>query len=96
MRIGVIPVRKAKTHCENCPAGKYGDEVGLSYNCKACSPGKYSRTELSPVVSCQKGDRGYYAPDGGLSQKPCEPGQYTNESGSVGVLKLPFSAVHEL
>ena len=81
--LGSYQSETAQMNCNNCPAGTYGDEIGLSSPCKSCLPGQYTQTGLGAVVACVEADRGHFAPEGGLSEEPCEPGQYTNDTGST-------------
>ena len=70
------------SQCEECPVGKYTDEVGARA-CKDCLPGKYVNTTGSNHLNDCKGcDLGHFtSTSGNRYQYKCPPGTYQNELG---------------
>ena len=64
--------KKITEKCFDCPAGRYGDEFGITamLKCKPCDEGKYSTFEGSPREECTVCARGLY--NGIKAQKDCE------------------------
>ncbi|KAJ6250196.1 dystroglycan-related [Anaeramoeba flamelloides] len=75
----------SEADCENCQAGTYGDQIGLTA-CNMCPAGTYNtetkKIELGACIKCQMGT---YNPNLGSTTPndclPCSPGTYLNHTG---------------
>ena len=67
--------------CTDCPAGKYGDNVGKSI-CTDCAPGSYSSSGASSCTLCPKGRWSNIQGSSSVLQcKACGKGKWSSEEG---------------
>ena len=79
---GTVAPITGQTHCDNCVAGKYQDQVGQE-TCKDCLVGTYQNAQgADGCINCAAGR--YQDQPGQITCKDCPTGTYQNAQGAIG------------